>query len=345
MKKSMVWMLAAMASVCCIAGCGSTGKTAEPTTAVLQNAATVAEKETTAAEKETTTAAKETTTAAKETTTAAKETTTAAKETTTAAKETTAAEKETTVVQKENTAALADGTYSITAEADSSMFKITMAEITVENGAMTAVITLSGTGYGKLYMGTAEEAAAAEETACIPYVEAADGAYTYTIPVEALDKPIICAAYSSKKEQWYDRQITFLAASVSAGTPEEETTAAPAGEEAQSAASQVADGTYSIDVTLGGGSGKSTVLSPATITVAGERIVARIEWSSSNYDYMLVNGEKYLPVNTEGNSVFEIPVAGLDTELPVVGDTVAMSKPREIEYTLTFHSASIKAAE
>ena len=105
------------------------------------------------------------------------------------------------------------------------------------------------------------------------------------------------------------------------------------------------DGTYSIDVTLGGGSGKSTVLSPAIITVADGKMVAQIEWSSPNYDYMLVDGEKYLPVNTEGNSVFEIPVAALDVEFDVIGDTVAMSKPREIEYTLTFHSNSIKAAE
>ena len=51
---------------------------------------------------------------------------------------------------------------------------------------------------------------------------------------------------------------------------------------------------------------------------------------------MLVDGEKYLPTNTEGNSTFEIPVAALDTPLDVVGDTVAMSTPHEIEYTLTF---------
>ena len=74
-------------------------------------------------------------------------------------------------------------------------------------------------------------------------------------------------------------------------------------------------------------------------------MVAKIEWSSSNYDYMLVNGEKYLPVNTEGNSVFEIPVAALDAELDVIGDTVAMSTPHEVEYTLTFHSDTMQAAE
>ena len=69
-------------------------------------------------------------------------------------------------------------------------------------------------------------------------------------------------------------------------------------------------------------------------------MTARIEWSSPNYDYMLVDGEKYLPVNTEGNSVFEIPVAVLDEEIPVAADTTAMSKPHEVEYTLMFHSAA-----
>ena len=239
---------------------------------------------------------------------------------------------------------LTDGTYNITVESSSSMFKIEKAELTIADGEMTAVITLGGTGYGKLYMGTAEEAAVADETDCIAYVEDANGAYTYTMPVAVLDQPIECAAYSNKKEQWYGRQLTFLSDSISNSTDEDATEAVDE-EKKENAAVEVADGTYSIDVTLGGGSGKSTVLSPATITITGDVMVARIEWSSPNYDYMLVNGEKYLPVNTEGNSVFEIPVAELDKELDVIGDTVAMSKPREIEYTITFHSDSIKAAE
>ena len=58
---------------------------------------------------------------------------------------------------------------------------------------------------------------------------------------------------------------------------------------------------------------------------------------------MIVDGEKYLPVNTEGNSVFEIPVAALDTALAVTADTTAMNTPHEIEYTLTFDSASLTA--
>ena len=102
------------------------------------------------------------------------------------------------------------------------------------------------------------------------------------------------------------------------------------------------DGTYTCEVTLKGGSGRATVESPAALTVADGKMTATIVWSSPNYDYMLVDGEKYLPTNTEGNSTFEIPVAALDTALDVTADTVAMSTPHEIEYTLTFDSASLK---
>jgi hypothetical protein len=60
---------------------------------------------------------------------------------------------------------------------------------------------------------------------------------------------------------------------------------------------------------------------------------------------MIVDGEKYLPVNTEEDSVFEIPVSAFDEPISVIGDTVAMSKPHEIEYSLTFHSDTIEALE
>ena len=108
----------------------------------------------------------------------------------------------------------------------------------------------------------------------------------------------------------------------------------------QDRAQALADGRYEVAVTLSGGSGRATVDSPCELTVSGGQMTARLEWSSSNYDYMLVDGKKYLPVNTEGNSVFEIPVAVLDEEIPVAADTTAMSKPHEVEYTLMFHSAA-----
>ena len=107
--------------------------------------------------------------------------------------------------------------------------------------------------------------------------------------------------------------------------------------------SDLADGEYLIDVTLEGGSGKASIASPAEISVEDGSITAEIVWSSPNYDYMLVNDEKYLPVNEDGNSVFEIPVAALDQEIEVTADTTAMSKPHEIAYTLYFDSSSISS--
>ena len=102
------------------------------------------------------------------------------------------------------------------------------------------------------------------------------------------------------------------------------------------------DGEYSIQVDLEGGSGKASVTSPTILTVEDGKAYARIQWSSSNYDYMIVDGEKYLPTNEEGmNSVFEIPVLSMDEALPVIADTTAMGAPHEIDYNLTFYSDSI----
>lgn len=99
----------------------------------------------------------------------------------------------------------------------------------------------------------------------------------------------------------------------------------------------LADGTYNVEVTLEGGSGRATVVSPTQITVKNGKITATIIWSSSHYDYMLVGGEKYLNEAADGEgSTFTIPVDNLDQPLSVVGDTTAMSQPHEIEYTLYF---------
>ena len=100
------------------------------------------------------------------------------------------------------------------------------------------------------------------------------------------------------------------------------------------------DEVYGFDIPVA-----ATVESPAALTVADGAMTATIVWSSPNYDYMLIDGEKYLPTNTEGNSTFEIPVTALDTALAVTADTVAMSTPHEIDYTLTFDSATLTAAE
>lgn len=109
------------------------------------------------------------------------------------------------------------------------------------------------------------------------------------------------------------------------------------------ASTDLEDGEYSIDVTLEGGSGRSAIASPAVLLIKEGCAYAQIRWSSSNYDYMKVGEEKFLPLNKEGNSVFEIPVPVFDEPITVIGDTTAMSTPHEVEYKLTFSEASISA--
>lgn len=225
-----------------------------------------------------------------------------------------------------------DGVYDVKVDSSSSMFNITECKLAVQDGKMTAVMTMSGKGYLYVYMGTGEEAAKASESDYIPYEEKSTGEHTYTVPVEALDLGIDCAAFSKRKEKWYDRTLVFRSDSLS-----EE---ALGKEEAKTAETiSLKDGEYSVNVTLEGGSGRANVESPAKLTVKEGKASARLIWSSSNFDYMVVDGKKYLNESEEGNSVFTIPVAGFNYKMSVTADTTAMSTPHEIEYTLDFELA------
>lgn len=232
---------------------------------------------------------------------------------------------------------LKDGTYEVEMKSSSSMFKVDRCELQVENGTMQAVLYMTSQSYLYLYAGTAEEAAAASEEDYIPREDAGDGMGSYTLPVEALDTGISCAAFSKKKEKWYDRTLLFRADSL----PQDAFLEA----RGTSAADLLLDdGEYTVDVTLAGGSGRASVESPAKLTVSGGAFTVTIAWSSSNYDYMVVDGVQYDPVNTEGNSVFELPLTAFDTPVAVQADTTAMSQPYLIDYTLTFDSASVTSA-
>jgi PKD repeat protein len=154
------------------------------------------------------------------------------------------------------------------------------------------------------------------------------------VPVPALDQEFDLAILGTKGV-WYDHKVSVLDPVAQSDTAEE----------AQTPAAQWADGTYSVELTFSGGSGKAKILSPATVTVKDGTATATIQWSSENYDYMLVDGEKYLPLSTEGGSVFEIPVQGFDVPLDVVGDTVAMSTPHEIDYTIVFAAQTMTPVE
>ncbi|WP_432065381.1 hypothetical protein [[Clostridium] symbiosum] len=231
-----------------------------------------------------------------------------------------------------------DGVYPVKVDSSSNMFQVTGCELTVRDGRMTAVMTMGGTGYLKLFMGTGEEAAKAGEEDFIPYRETEDGLHTFQVPVEALDMGIDCSAFSKKKEKWYDRVLVFRADSLPAD-------AIADGKITTVESLALKDGIYTAEVTLGGGSGRASVESPARLRVENGQAFATIVWGSANYDYMKVDDVKCETVNAEGNSAFEIPVTGFDWKIPVIADTIAMSEPHEIDYTLAFDSSTIKKAE
>ncbi len=233
---------------------------------------------------------------------------------------------------------LRDGVYAVKVDSSSSMFRVVSCELTVAGGEMTAVMTMGGTGYLKVFMGTGEEAAAAAEEDCIPFAENALGEHTFTVPVEALNMGVKCAAYSKNKELWYDRTLVFRADSLPVDALAE-------GVIPTAADLDLADGAYTVDVALEGGSGRAGVASPAKITVADGAVTAAVVMSSSNYDLMVVDGVEYRPVTLEGGSTFEIPVAGFDWAIPIEAETTAMGSPHMVSYTLTFDSASIAPAQ
>ena len=231
--------------------------------------------------------------------------------------------------------ALEDGIYTAEFDTDSSMFHVNEADngkgmLTVKDGQMTIHIRLASTHIVNLYVGMAADAPDHEADWLQPTTDTvtySDGTseevYGFDVPVEALDTDFQLAILGTKGK-WYDHTVSVR--NVEA--------------QAAEAVETPADGSYTCEVTLEGGSGRATVDSPAALTVADGKMTATIVWSSPNYDYMIVDGEKYLPTNTEGNSTFEIPVSALGAPLSVVADTVAMSTPHEIEYTLTFSAPS-----
>lgn len=240
-------------------------------------------------------------------------------------------------------AQLPDGVYTAEFSTDSSMFHVSEAcdgkgTLTVKDGVMTIHISLGSKKILNLYPGLAEDAAKDGAVLLEPTTDTvtySDGmteeVYGFDVPVPVIGEEFDLALIGTKGK-WYDHKVKV---------------SDPVAEGAADTfdLSTVEDGSYNIELTMEGGSGRASIQSPAQITVADGAATATLEWSSPNYDYMLVNGEKYLPVNTEGNSVFEVPVEALDAPLTVIGDTVAMSTPHEVEYTVTFHSETLESAE
>ena len=248
---------------------------------------------------------------------------------------------------------LEDGVYTAEFDTDSSMFHVNEAndgqgELTVKDGKMTIHVSLNSKKIVNLFVGTAEDAQKDGAEILEPTTDTvtySDGmteeVYGFDIPVPAIDEEFDVALIGTK-DKWYDHKVKVT-------NPEKKSDASvETTEDTKKVTAEdlkLKDGDYTAEVKMEGGSGKASVTSPAKFTVKDGEVTASVEWSSPYYDYMLIGDEKYEPVNEDGNSVFEIPVDGFDYPMEVVADTVAMSTPHEIEYTLQFDSASIKEAD
>ena len=245
---------------------------------------------------------------------------------------------------------LEDGVYIADFNTDSTMFHANemcdgKGTLTVKDGQMTIHVSLPSKSIVNLYFGLAEDAQKDGAVLLEPTVDLIDYNDGTTDEVNGFDIPVpylddeFDVALIGKKGVWYDHKVSVSNPELKEDEAEEK--------HIEEAAGYVYIGDHTIEVDLEGGSGKATITSPAQVKTHddGSKTVL-VEWSSPNYDYMLVGGEKYLPVSFEGeNSIFEIPVASFDEPLDVIADTVAMSKPHEIEYTLIFHSDTIKEVE
>lgn len=275
------------------------------------------------------------------------ESTVAALESTVTPTESTEATETVSTETAQDEAQLPDGVYTAEFSTDSSMFHVSEAcdgkgTLTVKDGVMTIHISLGSKKILNLYPGLAEDAAKEGAVLLEPTTDTvtySDGmteeVYGFDVPVPAIGEEFDLALIGTKGK-WYDHKVKV---------------SDPVAEDSREAAngsydmSALADGSYTIELAMEGGSGRASIQSPAQLAITDGAATATLEWSSPNYDYMLVNGEKYLPVNTEGNSVFEVPVEALDAPLTMIGDTVAMSTPHEVEYTVTFHSETLESAE
>ncbi len=258
---------------------------------------------------------------------------------------------------------LADGVYTVDFDTDSSMFKVNESKdgkgvLTVKDGKATLHISLTSKNIVNLYPGTTNAAKNDEDGWLLPttdIVTYSDGlseeVYGFDVPVPVIGEEFDLALIG-KKGVWYDHKVSVsnpvLTESDSENsTSEESDLEASILEETASVKSEIsgeedsyADGTYTCEVTLAGGSGRASIESPATLTVKEGKITADIVWSSPNYEYMLVDDVQYDPVQTEGNSKFQIPVT-LDEDVSVSALTVAMSQPHLIDYTLHFDGSTM----
>lgn len=230
---------------------------------------------------------------------------------------------------------LKDGTYAVNVDVSSAMFKVIGCEVTVAEGEMTARLSMKSEAYTHMYPGPAEEAARQEEDAWVALQTDEDGAHTFTLPITALDAAYECAAFSARKQLWYPRTLLFRADSLPLEAWKDEylVTAGTLG---------LGDGVYACAVALTG-QGRATLQTPARLTVQDGVCAAEIVFSTAKIDYVIVNGEKYEPIRTEGGAAFEVPVAAFGIGLSIVADSTAIRPAVEVQYSMTFDETTLEA--
>lgn len=247
-----------------------------------------------------------------------------------------------------------DGAYRIDVQSASGEFQIEAAVLTVSGDELTVELALMGADCAALFPGTAGEAKdSADNIAPVDDI--------YIFPITALDQAIPCAFYSQEQAAWQDNLLLFDASSLPEVAlllelPDYDLIAValesledanaknerPVFEPVEPVNVDLADGEYAVSVDMTGGSGKASVTSPTIMLVQDGKAYARLQWSSANYDYMIVGTETYYNQSPEGvNSVFVVPIGCWDQEMTVIADTTAMGTPYEVQYTLTFYLESI----
>ena len=255
-----------------------------------------------------------------------------------------------------------DGYYQVTTSCDASMFKIIDAKLKTVNGQMMAELTLSGTGYDYLYAGTGEQAKN-DKANWVPFTKNAEGKYVYTVPVSALDEPIIIASHSQRQDIWYDRSVTFNSSSLKKigdvdptdptdpttptdptdpTNPTDPTTPTSPSEldtngstSAVNSSTTLKDGEYKPDgFTFSGGTGKTRIVCDKVVVKGGKSFaVIHFESTTGNpsaYKYVKASGNVYYPT---ADGKFTIPVT-LNANNRILAMTTKMSAAHEIEYTI-----------
>ena len=106
-----------------------------------------------------------------------------------------------------------NGSFDIMVLSSSRFFKPELSSITSKDGELAALVNMKSKSYKYVYLGTAEEASKADESRLIPVTIDGERSH-FEIPLKSLNSDVPCAAFSIKRQKWYNRNIVFDASSL-----------------------------------------------------------------------------------------------------------------------------------